>query len=49
MKTDHIEESASAIAAQFAANSEITAKPKGNPRGRPWKKGQMAILASLAP
>ena len=24
----------------FAANSEITAKPKGKPRGRPWKKGQ---------
>src|SRR5262245_57020828 len=40
MKTDHTEEGASVIAAQFAASSEITAKPKGKPRGRPWKKGQ---------
>ena len=24
----------------FAANRQITAKPKGKPRGRPWKKGQ---------
>jgi uncharacterized protein DUF5681 len=28
------------MADDFAANSEITAKPKGKPRGKPFKKGQ---------